>query len=234
MNKDVAFFLPTRKGSQRVLNKNTRQFSDLEGGLLELKLRQLLQVDGVGAIILSTDDPRSMEIARGFEAGKKEIRIVERPEELAAGNTLVEDFINYIPTIMPAEHIFWVHATAPFVTARDYEETLRVYFDTLKRKEYDSVLSVTKFQQFLWSVEQNDIINCDRSVNKWPNTQDLTPLYEVNHAFYLSSKANYRKFSDRIGEKPMMYILDKIKSFDIDHEEDFLLAEIIYDRFFRS
>ena len=30
----IAFFLPTRKGSERVKNKNTRPFAGIEGGLI--------------------------------------------------------------------------------------------------------------------------------------------------------------------------------------------------------
>ena len=36
----IAFFLPTRKGSERVVNKNTRTFAGVEGGILKIKLQQ--------------------------------------------------------------------------------------------------------------------------------------------------------------------------------------------------
>ena len=42
MSEKIAFFLPTRKGSERVKNKNTRPFADIEGGLVENKIKQLL------------------------------------------------------------------------------------------------------------------------------------------------------------------------------------------------
>ena len=42
MTTKVAFFLPTRKGSERVKNKNTRTFAGIEGGLMANKIRQLL------------------------------------------------------------------------------------------------------------------------------------------------------------------------------------------------
>ena len=37
----VAFYLPTRKGSERVINKNTKPFAGIEGGLVENKVKQL-------------------------------------------------------------------------------------------------------------------------------------------------------------------------------------------------
>lgn len=92
---------------------------------------------------------------------------------------------------------------------------------------------MTKIQQFLWSKENNICINHDRSIVKWPRTQDLKPLYEINHAFYINSKENYYKYRDRIGELPFLYELDKIHSFDIDWEDDFKLAEMIYTQLYK-
>jgi CMP-N-acetylneuraminic acid synthetase len=229
--EDVVFFLPTRKGSQRVINKNTKPFAGIPGGLVENKLHQLLKVKSIDTIVISTDDERTIEIVEGINPKGKKIEIIKRPAELSHGKTLVEDFINYIPTIVKAEVIFWVHATAPFVDENDYELAIEQYFK--EQESYDSVLSVTKLQQFIWSKESNTIINCDRSVNKWPNTQDLTPLFEINHAFYISSRQNYIKYSDRIGVKPYLFELSKIKSFDIDWNDDFVIAESIFDKFFK-
>lgn len=41
MSEKIAFFLPTRKGSERVKNKNTRPFADIEGGLVENKIKTI-------------------------------------------------------------------------------------------------------------------------------------------------------------------------------------------------
>lgn len=41
MSEKIAFFLPTRKGSERVKSKNTRPFAGIEGGLVENKIKQL-------------------------------------------------------------------------------------------------------------------------------------------------------------------------------------------------
>lgn len=232
MNNDICFFLPTRKGSQRVKSKNTRPFANIEGGLLEHKLRQLLEVDLITTIVLSTNDEDSVAIAKKLDPSGEKIEINIRPDSLCTSNTLVEDFIKYIPSIISQEHIFWVHATAPFIDASDYKSVLANYKQCLD-EGYDSLLSVTRFQKFLWSKEENTIINCDRSINKWPNTQDLKPLYEINHAFYISSKQNYLKYNDRIGINPKLYELDHIKSFDIDWEDDFLIAEAIYEKLYK-
>lgn len=226
----ICFFLPVRKGSERVKDKNTIPFAGIEGGILHLKLTQLLEVPEIN-IVLSTNDEKSIEIALSFNNDR--IKIIERPKYLCLSSTIVEDFINYIPTIVNAEHIFWVHATSPFVDSFTYKNALDTYWaNVLFNKENDSLLSVTKFQQFLWDKEEKKLINYDRSIVKWPRTQDLKPLYEINHAFYINSRENYLKYNDRIGLDPYLFELDKIKSFDIDWEDDFFLAEEMYKKIF--
>lgn len=231
MKNKISFFLPTRKGSERVINKNTRDFAGISGGILKVKLEQLLKVESVHEIIVSTNDPDTISVADSFNSQK--IKIVERPEHLCLSSTNIEEFINYIPSIINSEHIFWVHATAPFVTEYDYELAVKQYWNVLASHEFDSLFSVTKIQQFLWDEESKMCINHDRSQVKWPRTQDLKPLYEINHAFYINSVSNYYKYSDRIGLNPAYFVLDKIKSFDIDWEDDFKLAEIIYEKYFK-
>lgn len=44
MKERIAFFLPTRKGSERVKNKNTKPFAGIEGGLMENKIKQLVEL----------------------------------------------------------------------------------------------------------------------------------------------------------------------------------------------
>jgi N-acylneuraminate cytidylyltransferase len=223
----IAFFLPTRKGSERVSDKNTRPFAGIQGGLLAVKLRQLLAVSQVEEIVLSTNDERSIEIAASMN--NERIRIIERPERLCLSSTNLEDIISYVPTIINAEHIFWVHATAPFVDATVYESALRKYKElVLQENLYDSLLSVTKIQQYIWDAVQNKYISHDKTKLKWPRTQDLQPLYGVNSAFFINSRENYLSLRDRIGNKPCLYELDKTASLDVDWEDDFALAEALY------
>ncbi|RHE95162.1 cytidylyltransferase domain-containing protein [Bacteroides intestinalis] len=232
MADKVTFFLPTRKGSERVKNKNTRTFAGIEGGILKIKIGQLLQVERVSSIVISTNDLETIAVAKSFNNNR--IKIVERPDNLCMSSTVIEDFINYIPSIIDTEHIFWVHATAPFADIDILNSALDCYEENvIKNSTFDSLLSVTKIQQFLWSKENNICINHDRSIVKWPRTQDLKPLYEINHAFYINSKENYYKYRDRIGELPFLYELDKIHSFDIDWEDDFKLAEMIYTQLYK-
>ena len=104
MKPKVAFFLPTRKGSERVKNKNTRPFAGIEGGLIENKLRQLIKTDLVDEIILSTNDEQCMAVAEKYTSDKR-LKIIPRPESLCLSSTNLQDLICYVPTVTDAEHI---------------------------------------------------------------------------------------------------------------------------------
>ena len=92
MRPKVAFFLPTRKGSERVKNKNTRPFAGIEGGLIENKLRQLIKTNLIDEIILSTNDEQCMAVAGKYTSDKR-LRIVPRPESLCLSSTNLQDLI---------------------------------------------------------------------------------------------------------------------------------------------
>ena len=69
MNK-VTVFLPMRKGSQRIKNKNIRDFSGIKGGLSFIKISQLLKVESISKIVISTDDDEIKILAKSFNNDK--------------------------------------------------------------------------------------------------------------------------------------------------------------------
>lgn len=219
MNKVIAF-LPCREGSLRVKNKNIKPFAGLEGGLTYIKLSQLLNVEAIEQIVVSTNDIEVKRIAKSFKNSK--IIIDDRPEELASSTTSTDDLIKYVPNIIDSGTVLWTHVTSPFITADLYEEIIREYFVSLENG-YDSLMTTSLIHGFLW--DKNKAINYDRSIEKWPRTQTIKALYEINSGVFINSIVNYQKLSDRIGQKPFLKVLDKITGFDIDWEEDFLMGE---------
>lgn len=230
MEQSFAIFLPVRKGSERVLNKNTRPFANFKHGLLELKLNVLISVEGVNEIIVSTNDEECAKIGHHYSKISDKVRVAIRPDHLASSDTSLTDLIKYVPTITDCRHIVWTHVTSPFLETRDYNNAIKFYLDALING-FDSLMSVVLFKNFLWSKDKNDLVNRIND-EKWPRTQDLMDLYEIDSGLFIASKEILLTRSDRIGSKPYLLENDKVKSFDIDWELDFEIAEAIYERFF--
>lgn len=225
----IAFFLPTRKGSERVKNKNTRSFAGIEGGLVENKIRQLLSTKHVDEIILSTNDEVCMEVAQKFTLDGR-LRIVARPDNLCLSSTNLQDLICYVPTITDADHILWGHVTTPLTGANEYDKGIELYLSKL-HEGYDSLVGVTELKNFLLNRE-GKLINNTTNI-PWPRTQDLEPLYEINHTMFLAKREVYIEQKNRIGVNPMLHVMDEIHSFDIDWEDDFTIAEVMYKNLYR-
>lgn len=220
----IAFFLPTRSGSQRVINKNTKDFAGIQGGLLKVKLDQLIKTKNFSSIILSTNDKECIEIAQNFKALDSRIQVVERPEYLCLDTTNLQDLIKYVPTITDADHIVWGHVTTPLADSCVYDAAVDEYLS--KRDISDSLVSVVELKNFLLN-DAGRLINNSTNL-PWPRTQDLDPLYEINHVMFIAKREIYEKQGNRLGDKPILYKMDKIKSMDIDWPEDFDIAQILY------
>ena len=225
----VAFYLPTRKGSERVINKNTKPFAGIKGGLVENKVKQLLETKLIDEIIFSSNDEICMEVAEKYRDSR--LKIIERPKELCLSSTNLQDLICYVPTVTDAEHILWGHVTTPLCGADQYDAALKLSFENLD-KGYDSLVGVTELKNFLLN-KNGKLINNTTDI-PWPRTQDLEALYPINHTMFLAKREVYTEQKNRIGKKPLLHIMDELHSFDIDWPDDFIIAEILYEYVYRN
>lgn len=219
----ITAFLPCRSGSERVPNKNTKTFGGVEGGLLTIKLSQLTKVKGIDNIIVSTNDPVVKQLVKRFS---DDIMIDDRPEELALSSTSTDELIDYVPSIIKEGHVLWTHTTSPFLDSEVYDQAIIIYKKLLQTGKNDSLMTVNKIQGFLW--DQKGSVNYDRKIEKWPRTQTLKELYEINSGIFLNSVSNYVEFKDRIGGNPHKMVTEGIVSFDIDWPDDFEIGDLIY------
>lgn len=221
----ITAFLPCRRGSERVPRKNIRPFAGVPHGLIEIKLQHLLGCDSIDSVVLSTNDDEILDFAISLQHPK--LVLHKRAEHLSSSSTSTDEMVGHARSLVPEGHILWTHVTSPFVTAGHYAEIIAAYRAALAQG-YDSLMTTTLLHAFLWN--EAGPVNYDRAVEKWPRTQTLTPLHEVNSAVFLAPCEVYDSCADRIGAWPMLHPLDKLVAMDIDWEEDFMLAEQLYQR----
>jgi CMP-N-acetylneuraminic acid synthetase len=222
----VTAFVPCRAGSERVKSKNTRPFAGRLGGILEIKIDQLLSCIDINDIIVSTNDTQVVSIVEEKFHRESRVRILPRPDYLCSSSTSTDDLISYVPTIISEGPILWTHVTSPFVAGHHYKNFIDQYLSDIESGEFDSLMSVTEIRTFVWNEQRP--INYERSVEKWPRTQTIKPIYEVNSAAFLIDANLMARVGDRIGRRPRLFSLDKKVSFDIDWPDDFELAEMMW------
>jgi CMP-N-acetylneuraminic acid synthetase len=222
----VVVFLPCRTGSERVTRKNTRAFAGEPDGLIGIKLQQLQCCHSIDRIVLSTNDPLVIEIARQRPRGPKPIEIIVRPEHLCLSSTSTDELVRYVPSIITNGIVLWTHVTSPMVESTEYELMIDAYFKSISSHTHDSLMSVTELRSFVWGM--NGPLNYDRTKEKWPRTQTLQPVFVVNSAAFIINVALMRQLADRVGERPVLYKMGERISYEIDWEEQFGIAENFY------
>lgn len=223
---ELKIFLPMRAGSQRVKNKNLRPFAGFKHGLFELKIKQLIKAN-IGEIIVSTNQDEIINYID--QSGFTNVRIDIRPENLCTNQTTTDDLIEYVSTLFDNKTILWTHVTSPFLDELFYKSAINTFRNCTKEK--DSLVSVNKIQSFLW--DDNGPINYNRSDVKWPWTQSINPIFEINSGVFIADSSVYKQMNDRIGENPVLFEVNTLQGIDIDWEEDFITAEKIYKALYK-
>jgi CMP-N-acetylneuraminic acid synthetase len=216
--KQVVALLPMKGHSERVPNKNMRDFCGRP--LYHWILESLLKSKYVDYVVINTDSPRIADDAlRHFDR----VKIIERPKEIQGDSVSMNEVIAYDLSRIEAQHFLQTHSTNPLLKSTTIDNAISTYFESLE--QYDSIFSVTRLQTRLYTSD-------GRPLNHNPaqllRTQDLEPIYEENSNLYIFSKTSFMANNrNRLGLNPKMYEIEKLEAIDIDEEEDFILAEVL-------
>ena len=222
---ELTALVPCRAGSERIPNKNTRPFAG--SSLIRIKLEQLSLVPSINKVIVSTDDPAVIAACEEFGGSKVEIH--KRDPELARSETTTDELSKYFANILEFETLLWTHVTSPFVTKNVYEDAIDKYFTGLEEGN-DSLIGVKRTQEFVWRSDLTAVNYDIESQGMWPRTQTIEPLFIINSAIFIASRAVMREHQNRIGISPIIYEMSELDSFDVDWESDFQTAESMWSK----
>jgi len=217
----ISLFIPIRKGSKRIRDKNFRKLPGFKFGLTEIKIKQIekfrnlvkkKKIKQSFEYVVSTNCTKTIDFLKKYEW----IKIHERPKKLAMDDSL-DDLIKIVPKVCSGDFILWTHVTSPLFDHREYLKFIMIF---LKKKKFRSGFSADLIKKFVFSPTKKWISH-NNSQKKWPRTQDLKPLYVANSAVFFAKKNVYVKNNNRVCNNPLPIISDTNKSFDIDDMDDF-------------
>jgi len=216
-NRKVTAIIPIKEHSERVPNKNFRNFSGKP--LYHHVLDTLERTYAVDEVVIDTDSYQVMNEASNLFP---KVRIVERPEDLRGDFISVNKIIDYDLTQSDSDIYIQTHATNPLLKAETIGKALKLFIEG--EEDFDSLFTANRFQsRFYW--KNSEPIN--HSPDELIRTQDLEPIYEENSNLYIFTKRSFASKKRRIGERPQIYEMSRIESIDIDNEFSFHLAEIL-------
>lgn len=210
----VTAVIPIRKGSERVKDKNLRSFADTN--LLELKIKNLLQVSEIDEIVVNTDSDKAIEIAC-----KNGVSYHRRETYYASSQCSGSDFFQHLGKVTLTDLFVYCPVTSPFVKP----ETISKCINQFKESEgIDSLATVSLVKEFMWLDGQPINYNPLEA----PNSQNLPDVVALNFAVSVIHRNDLIHQRNIIGKKPSFVIISELESVDIDTPLDFYLAEQIY------
>lgn len=224
MKPKIVAIVPMRHESERVQGKNYRMFAGKP--LYQHIVSTLLSCPEIYTVMIDTD---SGLILADAERIFPKIKLYLRPSHLRNEITPMNDVLQNSIKQIDADYYLQTHSTNPLIHGATISGAISAFMASLP--EYDSLFSVTRLQTRLWN-SMAEPLNHDPSLLL--RTQDLEPVFEENSCMYLFSKASLEKYKNRIGDRPMMYEIDKLEAQDIDIEEDFTLAETLFKQFWKQ
>jgi N-acylneuraminate cytidylyltransferase len=217
--KSIAI-IPARGGSKRLPNKNTTLLGNYP---LLVHSINYAKENGIGKIVVSTDDAKIKEIAL-----KSGVTVIDRPDYLATDTCQTIDALKHALENIKEnfENVVLLQPTNPLRPKKLLKEALQKF----TAGNYDSLMTVTRNKQKFGKIVNHKFIPFNYKIGQ--RSQDLEPLYFENGLLYIT-KASLILEGTIIGENNFSFIVNHpFAKVDIDTKEDFEYAEYLYNRHF--
>lgn len=214
----IVALVPMRHFSERVPGKTVRPFGGVP--LYQHIIRTLIECPCIDEIAIDTDSPVVLaEVARLFPS----VRLIERPAHLTDGAVPMNEVLLHDTSLVKGDYYLQTHCTNPLLRGETINRAVELLLAAYP--EYDSLFSVTRVQARFWD-------QLTRAINHNPailmRTQDMPPVYEENSCLYIFKRQTLETRRNRIGERPLMFEIERDEAWDIDEELDFRVAELMY------
>jgi CMP-N-acetylneuraminic acid synthetase len=220
MKLRIAALVPMRHHSERVPAKNFRIFAGRP--LYHHIIETLLVCQTITDVVIDTD---SEWIMKDCQEAFPSVRLLERPMHLRGATLPMNDVLFNTVTHAEADLYLQTHSTNPLLRPETINRAVELLLENYP--SYDSLFSVTRLQTRLWDALTRPI---NHNAAILLRTQDLPPVYEENSCLYIFTREILERRHSRIGERPLMFEVDRLEAVDIDEELDFQVAEFLYSK----
>ena len=218
--------IPARGGSKRIPRKNIRDFCGKP--MIAWSIEAAKASGCFDRVVVSTDDEEIAQVAQEWGAEVPFMRPAELANDYAATRPVVNHAIGEITRLFGApDAVCCLYPTAPFVTIED----LRRGLEMLEEGKADFVFTAATFaypiQRAFRRTEKGSL---ERIYPEHRNTrsQDLEETFHDAGQFYWGRTDAFLAEIDTVSEKSRVLLLPRYRVHDIDTEEDWQRAELIF------
>ena len=225
--------IPARGGSKRIPRKNIRLFHGKP--IIAYSILSAIESQCFDRIVVSTDDPEIAEISKDYGAEVPFLRTPDISDDHTGTNRVVADALERLSENerLPENYQFacCIYATAPFVTAEVITKGLAL----LKNSPIDTDYAVT-VTSFAFPIQRacrldaaSQYLSFSEPQNRMVRSQDLEEMYHDAGQVYWGRSSAFLNDKALFENNTLANYVDRHKVQDIDTEEDWLRAEIMYE-----
>lgn len=220
--------IPARGGSKRIKNKNIKAFHGKP--IIAYSIEAALKSKLFTRVIVSTDDEKIANIAREYGAEVPFMRPTHLADDYTGTTAVVEHAVNYLQQEgEEIEYVACLYATAPFLQVKYIVEA---FTQLQSQPNKNAAFTAAKFnypiqRSFILDVEGQILPVDPASIHK--RSQDLPAVFHDAGQLYVGRADDFLNQRFNIFSKEAIAII--MPSYlvqDIDDEEDWLRAELMY------
>lgn len=219
--------IPARGGSKRIPKKNIKLFKGKP--IINYSIDAAVKSGIFDKVIVSTD---SEEIASVAKKAGAEVPFM-RPAELSGDSSLLEDVICHAINWFKkrgfrVKYVCCILPTAPFIGEKHMKDGYRL----IKRKKLSSVFAAATFSYPI--LRALKVTGGGRTKMFWPEYENvmsnkLPQAYHDAGQFYWLDAERFLRSKKFFGSDAMFIILPRYMVQDIDTNEDWDMAELMYE-----
>lgn len=216
--------ITARGGSKRISRKNIRFFCGKP--IIAYSIEAALASGLFSEVMVSTDDAEIAEIAKSFGASIPFFRSARTSDDYATTRDVLEEVLQkYQSRGNTFDYMCCLYPTAPFVTP----EKLRQAYQLLLEQDADEAVPLVRYSA---PPQRGFYIRDGQKIALYPEmqpcrSQDLEPIFHDAGQFYFYRTSSF--FGPKDGYRSVPIILPETEVQDIDHLEDWIIAELKYE-----
>ena len=218
--------IPARGGSRRIPKKNIKMFCGKP--IIQWSIEAALESNCFDRVIVSTDSEEISTISKALGAEVPFVRPSNLSDDFTATAPVINHAIQYMSqNFQSVELACCIYATAPFIEANYIQDGLRKIIEN----EANFSFSVTTFpfpiqRAIKLNNENKSEMFFPENLNK--RSQDLEDSYHDAGQFYWGKSSAWLEDKRMFEDNSIPIIIPRHKVQDIDNEEDWIRAEIMF------
>jgi len=197
----IVTIILARSGSKGIHNKN----------LIKINRKPLISFSIIASVNskvnetwVSSDSEEILKVSKRYKA-----KTIIRPKKYATDYATSESALLHFASKINFDILVFLQPTSPLVKSHDINKAINMM------KKYDSVISVSKINQFVWTNNKPNY-----NINNRKRRQNNFESYLETGSIFVTKRKNLLKSKNRISGKIGFLEVPRARSFDIDTYED--------------